>query len=64
MTQAKPKLSENTQTNFNHSKEIVYWAKQYKIEPAVFQKIFEESGHSITKTLQHLTAINNLIVKN
>jgi len=54
MTQVKEKLSENVQTNFNHSKEIAYWAKQYDISPGIFQKAFEESGYSITKTLQRL----------
>lgn len=54
MTQAKEKLSENTQANFNHSKEIAYWAKKYDVSPALFQKAFEESGQSILKTLQLL----------
>ncbi len=52
MTQAKVKLSESTQVNFNHSKEVAYWAKKYNITPSAFQKAFEESGYSISKTLQ------------
>jgi len=52
MTLAKEKLSENLQVNFNHSKEIAYWAKKYNITPAIFQKTFEEAGYSIPKTLQ------------
>lgn len=52
MAQAKEKINENVQVNFNHSKEITHWAKQYKITPSQFQKAFEESGHSIAKTLQ------------
>ena len=54
MTQVKEKISENTQTNFNHSKEVAYWAKKYDISPVIFQKTFEESGYSISKTLQRL----------
>jgi AraC-like DNA-binding protein len=52
MTQVKEKLSENIQTNFNHSKEVAYWAKKFNISPSVFQKAFEECGYSISKTLQ------------
>jgi hypothetical protein len=47
----KEKLSENMQVNFNHSKEIAYWAKKYNISPQLFQKVFEESGYSISRTL-------------
>ena len=54
MTQAKEKLSENIQANFNHSKEIAYWAKKYNVSPSIFQKAFEQSGYSILKTLQLL----------
>lgn len=54
MAHIKEKLSDNTQTNFNHSKEIIYWAKKYNVSPAVFQKAFEESGFSVSKTLQRL----------
>lgn len=52
MTQSKEKLSENVQVNFNHSKEVAYWSKKYDVSPSVFQKAFEQSGHSISKTLQ------------
>jgi hypothetical protein len=52
MTQVKEKLSDNVQVNFNHSKEIAYWSKKFNISPLTFQKIFEESGYSISKTLQ------------
>ncbi len=54
MTQAKQKLSENIQTNFNHSKEIAYWAKKYNVSPDRFKKAFEQSGYSVLKTLQLL----------
>jgi Protein of unknown function (DUF3606) len=52
MTQVKEKLNENVQVNFNHSKEIAYWAKKYNISPATFQKAFEQSGYSVSKALQ------------
>ena len=52
MTQAKAKLSENPQVNFNHSKEVAYWAKKFNITPSAFQKTFEECGYSISKTLK------------
>ena len=58
MAQVKEKLSENVQVNFNHSKEIAYWSKKYNIDPATFQKAFEEAGHSISKTLQLLQTKN------
>jgi len=48
---AKEKISENVQVNFNHSKEIAYWAKKNNISPQLFKKVFEESGNSISKTL-------------
>ena len=54
MTPTKEKLNENVQVNFNHSKEIAYWSKKYNISPATFQKAFQESGYSISKTLQLL----------
>ena len=48
---AKEKLSESIQVNFNHSKEIAYWAKKYNITPEKFQKIFKENNYSIARTL-------------
>ena len=48
----KEKLNENVQVNFNHSKEIAYWSKKYNISPETFKKAFEQSGYSISKTLQ------------
>ena len=54
MTLSKEKLNTSVQVNFNHSKEIAYWAKKYNITPLAFQKAFEESGYSISKTLQLL----------
>ena len=54
MTYTKEKISDNVQVNFNHSKEVVYWAKKYNVSPSLFQKAFEESGYSISKTLKLL----------
>ena len=54
MTLTKEKLNENVQVNFNHSKEIAYWSKKYNVSPVMFQKAFEQSGYSISKTLQLL----------
>ena len=50
---AKEKLSEDIQVNFNHSREVAYWAKKYNISPQLFQKVFQESGYSISRTLQY-----------
>ena len=47
----KEKLSDDVQVNFSHSKEIAYWAKKYNIPPHLFQRVFNESGNSISKTL-------------
>ncbi len=54
MTHIKEKISDNTQVNFNHSKEIAYWAKIYNVSPSLFHKAFEQSGYSIPKTLELL----------
>ena len=54
MTHIKEKISENIQTNFNHSKEIIYWAKKYNVTPSLFQKAFLESGYSVSKALERL----------
>jgi AraC-like DNA-binding protein len=54
MTHTKEKISDNTQVNFNHSKEVAYWARIYNVSPSLFHKAFEQSGYSIPKTLQLL----------
>ncbi|MFT4154170.1 hypothetical protein [Parafilimonas sp.] len=54
MTQPKEKISNNIQANFNHSKEVAYWSKKYNVSPVIFQKAFEQSGYSVSKTLQLL----------
>jgi hypothetical protein len=53
MTYYKPKnsLALNAATNFNRSGEIAYWAKKYNVDTDIFQKLFQECGHSISKTL-------------
>lgn len=45
---------QNTQVNFNASKEIVYWAKKYNTSQEEIQQIFQETGGSISKTIQRL----------
>ncbi len=52
----KEKLNQNVQVNFNRSQEIAYWAKKHNVEPTLFQKIFQQNGNSVTKTL---SIINN-----
>jgi len=52
MALGEERLNDNVQVNFNHSKEISYWSKKYNISPEMFRKAFEESGYSISKTLQ------------
>ncbi len=54
MVYAKEKINQNVQVNFNQSKEIAYWAKKYNVSPIIFQKAFEQSGYSISKTLELL----------
>ncbi len=49
----KEKVSENTQVNFNQSKEISYWAKKFNISPEAFQQIFQEHNNSISRTLAY-----------
>ncbi len=44
----------NTQVNFNASREIGYWAKKYNTSQEEIQEIFKETGNSIYKTLQRL----------
>ncbi len=53
MTLTKEKLNDNTQVNFNHSKEIIYWSKRFNISPAILQQAFIENGNSISKTLSY-----------
>ena len=47
----KEKVNDNLQINFNHSKEIAYWAKKFNISSESFQQIFQNNNYSITKTL-------------
>jgi len=50
---AKEKLNSNVQVNFNGSREIAYWSKKYNISQDILQKIFEDSGYSISKTINY-----------
>lgn len=49
----KEKLNSNVQVNFNGSREIAYWSKKYNISQDILQKIFEDSGSSISKTIAY-----------
>jgi hypothetical protein len=50
------KLNENTQVNFNQSREIAYWAKKFNMSQEAFQQVFQDNNFSITKTLAACTA--------
>lgn len=52
----KEKVNDNPQINFNHSKEIAYWAKKFNVSTDIFQQIFEDNNYSITKTLAFCNA--------
>ena len=47
----KAKKSDNTQTNFNASKEISYWAEKYNISKDEFQRMLEKNEYSISRLL-------------
>ena len=55
----KGKMNENVNINFNQSQEIAYWAKKYGVSPDLFKKTFEETGHSISKTLAACLSTTN-----
>jgi hypothetical protein len=48
------KLGNNTHQNFKISADISYWANRYHISIDEIQKIFNDSGSSISKTLEVL----------
>ena len=48
----KERKSDNIQVNFNISKEVAYWARKYNIEPHQLKSIFEQTGYSISRTIQ------------
>ena len=52
--ETRTKIGENTQRNFTHSREILYWADRYETPVEEIQKIFNDSGNSISKTLETL----------
>lgn len=46
--------NKNTQVNFNASREVMYWAKKYNTSQQEIQQLFEQTGYSISKTLELL----------
>lgn len=54
MIQPKEKIGSNIQKNFNSSMEINAWSKKYNTPIDEIQKIFTDSGNSISKTLEIL----------
>jgi hypothetical protein len=52
----KEKLNNNVQVNFNKSAEVAYWSKKYNISQEILQQIFEDSGYSISKTINYCVA--------
>lgn len=54
MIQPKEKIGSNIQKNFNSSMEISAWSKKYNTSVDEIQKIFTDSGNSISKTLEIL----------
>jgi len=52
----KEKLNSNIQVNFNGSREVAYWSKKYNISQDILQKIFEDNGFSISKTINYCMA--------
>jgi len=49
----KEKLNSNVQVNFNGSREVAYWSKKYNISQDILQKIFQDNGFSISKTINY-----------
>jgi hypothetical protein len=54
MIKPKEKIGSNIHQNFNTSPEMQAWSKKYNTSIAEIQVIFEESGKSISKTLEKL----------
>ncbi len=52
------KLGDNTHYNFNTSPDISYWATRYNASLDEIQKIFTDTGNSISKTLEILRQRN------
>ncbi len=50
------KPGSNIQHNFNISSDIAYWAIKYNTSIDEIQKIFTESGNSVSKTIEILRA--------
>ncbi len=49
----KEKLNSSVQVNFNGSREVAYWSKKYNISQDILQRIFEDNGFSISKTINY-----------
>lgn len=47
----KEKLNSSTQVNFNKSTEVAYWSKKYNISQDILQRVFADTGYSISKTI-------------
>ena len=56
MIKPKEKIGSNIHQNFNTSPEMQAWSKKYNTPIIEIQAIFEESGKSISKTLEKLRA--------
>lgn len=55
MIKRSAKIShQTTQVNFNASREIMYWAKKYNTSQQEIQQLFEQTGFSISRTLNIL----------
>jgi hypothetical protein len=54
MIKIKAKVNSNPILNFNGSAEIAYWAKKYNTSQSEIQRIFAQTGNSISKTLLYL----------
>jgi hypothetical protein len=54
MIKPKEKIGSNIYQNFNTSPEMQSWSKKYNTPIAEIQAIFEQSGKSISKTLEVL----------
>jgi hypothetical protein len=61
MIQPKEKIGNNIQRNFNSSAEINAWSKKYNTSIDEIQKIFENSGNSISKTLEILRRTEQVV---
>jgi hypothetical protein len=54
MIKPKEKIGSNIHQNFNTSPEIQAWSKKYNTPVDEIERIFTQSGNSISKTLELL----------